>query len=108
MDCPTRNGARGPKMNAIARGFLLLGLLFGGVVSGEVHGAESAEVEKWADRRLQVTRGLAVWLDAARLAEARAAGGEPPLQEGDALAQWPDASGRKRHLTQTNKTAQPT
>src|SRR5262245_18410466 len=63
--------------------------------------------EAWADSRLPVTGGLVVWLDAARLPEARAALKFPPLKEGDPLDLWPDASGAKRHVTQRQAPARP-
>ena len=64
-------------------------------------------VETWADRRLAVTRGLVVWLDATRLPEARKAAGLAPLAEGDPVDLWPDGSGGKRHVTKKRAEARP-
>ncbi len=96
-------------MKPLARFLALASLLVGAASVGEVRAADEAgpRLEQWADGRLPVTRGLAVWLDAARLAEARAAAGKPPLADGDPVDEWPDASGGARHLVQQNKTAQP-
>ena len=70
--------------------------------------AIAADVEKWADPRLTVTRGLVVWLDAARLAASRKATGLPEVKDGDAVDAWPDGSGAKRTLTQAKLDARPT
>src|SRR5208282_437939 len=86
---------------------LLTGAFFS--LSSERCGADGpAPVEKWADRRLPVTAGLVLWLDAANLAEGRKALGQPPLREGDPLDLWPDASGTKRHVSQDQLANQPT
>jgi putative heme-binding domain-containing protein len=73
-------------------------------------------VEKWADPRLPVKRGLALWLDAGRIPEARKAAGLPALKAaglpalkaGDALEVWPDGSGTKRDVAQRKAEARPT
>ncbi|MFO0846473.1 MAG: hypothetical protein U0797_29575 [Gemmataceae bacterium] len=65
-------------------------------------------VEKWADPKLSVTRGLALWLDAARLAEARKAAGLSALKDGEPLEVWPDGSGAKKDVTQRDVGARPT
>jgi putative heme-binding domain-containing protein len=53
---------------------------------------------------MPVTRGLLLWLDAAKLGEAR----KTPLKEGEPIANWPDASGNKRDLTQKMAGQRPT
>src|SRR5262245_58161631 len=68
----------------------------------------TGKVEKWADVQMPVTQGLVAWFDAAKLAEARETLGVPPLDDGDALDIWPDASGAKRHVVQTQASNQPT
>src|SRR5262249_24257705 len=64
-------------------------------------------VEKWADPHLTVTRGLVVWLDAARLPEARKAAGLAELRDSDPIDLWPDVAGRKHDVSQKRVEAQP-
>src|SRR5262245_59382529 len=61
----------------------------------------------WADPKLPATRGLAVWLDASRLAEGHKALGLTPPKEGDPLTVWPDGSGSGRHVRQKRADARP-
>ncbi|MHC5539387.1 hypothetical protein ACYOEI_14305, partial [Singulisphaera rosea] len=63
--------------------------------------------EPWAEPALKVTRGLAFWLDAGRLLDARKALGKGPLNTGDKVDVWYDASGRRRHVAQSQSEAQP-
>jgi glucose/arabinose dehydrogenase len=63
----------------------------------------ASAVEKWADTGLPVTDGLVVWLDASRLRHAI-----PPIKDGDALEHWPDGSGHKRNLSQSETRGRPT
>lgn len=64
------------------------------------HAAEP-KVEKWADPKLPVTTGLALWLDAAR------ASGDKPAPLDGKLETWLDASGKGRHVTQPKADARP-
>ena len=86
---------------------LLIGALFP-LQPGRAAPDEPPRVEKWADRRLPVPKGLVVWLDAAVLAEGRKALGQPPVLAGDPVDLWPDASGTKRHVEQKQAAARPT
>ncbi|MBM4000770.1 MAG: c-type cytochrome [Planctomycetes bacterium] len=61
-----------------------------------------------ADGELPVRDGLDLWLDAAGINAARAAGGQPALESGASLDAWPDASGHDRHLTQSEPASRPT
>ncbi len=70
--------------------------------------APPAGPEKWADPRLPVTRGLALWLDASRLPDSRAALGLPAPKDGATLDIWPDASGAGRYVSQRLAKARPT
>ncbi|MBP3960720.1 ThuA domain-containing protein [Gemmata sp. G18] len=63
-------------------------------------------VEPWADDKLPVTDGIALWLDAGRIDAARKANNEKP-PAGGKLATWFDGSGRGRNLKQPAATAQP-
>ena len=65
-------------------------------------------VEDWADPALPVTRGLDVWLDAARENEARRRGGVPDAAPGQPLDRWLDASGAKRDVRQDVVESRPT
>lgn len=69
----------------------LLMMMFAGV---------SFAAEPWADERLTVRGGLAVWYDVARQGAAREAAKLPALVPGSAVDSLLDASGRGRHLTQ--------
>ena len=69
--------------------------------------ALSAAAEPWADPALPVRDGLVLWLDAARLAEGRAALGKPAPREGDPVDLWPDASGNGLHAAQDTGNARP-
>jgi len=64
--------------------------------------------EKWADPRLTVKEGLVIWLDAARLPEARKVMGQGDLQNGGKIEVWPDGSGQGRHVRQKEARGQPT
>jgi putative heme-binding domain-containing protein len=64
-------------------------------------------VEPWADPGLNVTRGLALWLDAGRLNAARQAHGQNVASDGSRIATWYDASGRGRDFIQAREEAQP-
>ncbi|MBX9628397.1 MAG: ThuA domain-containing protein [Gemmataceae bacterium] len=59
----------------------------------------AAGPEPWADPKLPVKDGLELWLDAAK-AKAPAPGGK--------VAEWPDGSGKGRHLRQPTEDARPT
>jgi hypothetical protein len=64
--------------------------------------------ESWADTRLAVTNGLALWLDVSRQNAARGASGLTPLQSWrDAPEYFLDGSGNRRHLTQAFLGARP-
>ena len=64
-------------------------------------------VEPWADQKLPVTDGLALWLDASRIDAAAKGAKEKPPADGK-LAVWLDGSGNKRHVRQSAPAAQPT
>src|SRR5262249_50621725 len=64
--------------------------------------AWAAAPENWADPKLPVRDGLELWLDAAH------ATGEQIVPADGKLAEWKDASGRGRHLRQSQVNAQPT
>src|SRR5947208_10319382 len=91
---------------------LLFGVLAVGSCLAAVGGADDKPagraVEPWADPRLTVTRGLALWLDAARLNAGREATGGKPVSAGDRVDAWPDASGHGLHLSQPDAAARPT
>ena len=70
-------------------------------------GAEGARFEPWADPALPVSRGLFLWLDAARQPAAWRAHGKPELVNGNDLDAWYDGSGHGRHFTQAVRGAQP-
>src|SRR5262245_10913858 len=57
-------------------------------------------VEPWADPRLGVTNGLALWYDASRQVAGRRAFELGPLVAGQPVDYLPDASGHGRHLSQ--------
>src|SRR5262245_18666916 len=95
-------------MRLFWRSFAVFALLLGLAAAPPDKKGEK-RVEKWADARLTVTRGLALWLDASRLPEARKAAGLPAQKAGDPLDLWPDASGAKRDVAQKkNPAARPT
>ncbi len=77
--------------------------------AGNVDAGEKAQPggEARAAARLPVTRGLVLWLDAARLSEGRKAAGLAPLRDGDPVDVWPDASGGNRHVAQKDARARP-
>jgi putative heme-binding domain-containing protein len=64
--------------------------------------------EKWADAALPVLDGLELWLDARRQGDVRRALGRPPVKDGQELADFYDASGHGRHLTQKDARSRPT
>ena len=55
--------------------------------------------EPWADPKMPVKDGLELWLDATRIAE-------KPLPDGK-VQTWHDASGKGRHVTQSNEVFRP-
>ncbi len=65
-------------------------------------------VEPWADSRLAVREGIAVWLDSGVQSKARAALGEEPIADGGAVEAWHDGSGLKRDVKQPDETLRPT
>ncbi|HWB09837.1 MAG TPA: ThuA domain-containing protein [Pirellulales bacterium] len=64
--------------------------------------------EDWADPRLTMTEGLAIWFDAARLNDARRANHLTPLAAGSPVDTWFDASGNQRHVLQADDSLRPT
>jgi putative heme-binding domain-containing protein len=70
-------------------------------------GQEVPSLERWASRDLPVTRGLTVWLDAARIAEARKDRALPAVKDGSKLENWFDGSGHGNHVSQQDVAAQP-
>ncbi len=69
-------------------------------------GALSAHsVEPWADDKLPVTDGVALWLDASRIDASHKAN---KLPTGAKLATWFDGSGNGRHLQQPLAASRPT
>ncbi len=72
------------------------------VAWNSLHGAEP-----WADPRLSPPDGLELWFDAAAIPRARSAAGQKPLESGQPLRGWPDASGRQHKLVQADAAAQP-
>lgn len=66
----------------------------------------SHAVEPWADIRLAVQDRLALWLDANRVGEARAALRLPDLNE-SRVDVWHDGSGARRDVSQPRAGAQP-
>jgi putative heme-binding domain-containing protein len=62
----------------------------------------------WADRELPVSKGLALWIDAARQGQACEAIGVPPTLPGGPAALVFDGSGHGRHLVQRTRDAWPT
>ncbi|HSQ58494.1 MAG TPA: hypothetical protein VLM40_22425, partial [Gemmata sp.] len=63
--------------------------------------------EPWADPKLPVSAGLALWLDASRIEPAATAAKEKVAADGK-LAVWFDGSGKGRHLRQALAAARPT
>jgi putative heme-binding domain-containing protein len=83
-------------------------------VAADPPAATAPAVEPWADKRLPVTAGLEVWLDASRENAARAALKAPNAAGGNELsiaassvAVWHDGSGHRRDLAQKVAAAQP-
>jgi putative heme-binding domain-containing protein len=68
-------------------------------------GSQLTAVEPWADAKLPVTDGLALWLDASRIESAAKAANEK-LPAGK-LATWFDGSGNHRHLREPLAASQP-
>ncbi len=64
-------------------------------------------LEPWADKNLPVRDGLALWLDAARVQQARAARGLPEAGADAPIDSWPDGSGQGRDARQPTTAAQP-
>src|SRR3954453_13645734 len=97
-------GAGGGGPRPLARPGVIAALLV--ALAGSPASADPA-AEKWADGRLTITAGLAVWLDASRLNDARTAAGQPAVKDGDAIDLWPDAFGHGRHARQAKAAARP-
>src|SRR5262245_43287922 len=95
-------------MAVVRQGLMWIALL---VTALHLAGPESSQdrsgVESWADRRLGVTQGLMLWLDASTVGASRQASRLPPLREGDKLDTWLDGSGRGQQVAQQNTGAQP-
>jgi putative heme-binding domain-containing protein len=87
-------------MSNISRGTALFLLLLLPVGLLPAQAPTEPHIEKWADARLTVTRGLNLWLDASRQAAARLAQEKPPLPDGGPVDVWYDASGNRLHLVQ--------
>ncbi len=65
---------------------------------------QSHAFEPWADKKLTVTNGLAVWLDAGKEIAARTV--RKPINGGP-IDRWHDASGNKRDVQQLVSAARP-
>jgi putative heme-binding domain-containing protein len=63
-------------------------------------------IEPWADDRLPVKDGVALWLDASRVPKARAAM-RLPLFRDQGLDMWQDGSGARRSVRQMELTRRP-
>jgi len=70
--------------------------------------SKPSSVEKWADPALNVTKGLTLWLDAARHNAARKANGKTESRSGDRVESWFDGSRMSLHLSQKFSSTQPT
>ena len=90
---------RGGMIRTLGRGTLLTWLAAVQLVDA---------VEPWADSRLAVVDGIAVWLDGGVQAKARAALGEAPIADGGAVEAWHDGSGLRRDVQQPDETLRPT
>lgn len=64
-----------------------------------IFGNAIQSAEPWADPKLPVKDGLELWLDATRVAE-------KPIPDGK-VETWHDASGKGRHVRQTNEAFRP-
>jgi hypothetical protein len=73
----------------------------------EVSDVPRTKVARWADPGLEVTDGLELWLDPARLNAARQAHGLEALESGDRLLTWYDASGHGRDVRQSAPASRP-
>jgi putative heme-binding domain-containing protein len=67
----------------------------------------AAAIEPWADERLAVRDGVAVWLDGAAQGKARTSLGEPALVDEAAVEVWHDASGQRRDAKQADELLRP-
>lgn len=65
------------------------------------------EIARWADDRIPLTDGLALWFDATRENEAREAHYMNRLADGQAMDFWHDSSGNSRHLAQWSAAFRP-
>ncbi len=95
---------------AIARILALSTVAIGSTSLGQHEPTERAlarPIEAWADPGLNVTRGLALWLDSGRLNAARKAHGRPEASDGTRVDVWYDASGHGRDLAQRHEESQP-
>src|SRR5712672_142186 len=81
--------------------------VFSALSSSLLLSLSSFGLEPWADSKLSVTNGLALWFDASRETAARQATGLAPLGPGALLDFWQDASGHGRDLNQRLRTARP-
>src|SRR5947209_7002059 len=66
-----------------------------------------AAIEPWADPRLPVRDGVALWLDASTLNGSRQAQGLPATITGGVIDHWPDASGPSRRVSQRSESPRP-
>ncbi len=64
-------------------------------------------LESWADPALKVTKGLVLWLDAARQSRERKSKMRPALVNGVPIPTWYDSSGWGRHLIQPDAACHP-
>ncbi len=64
------------------------------------------QISDWADKDLQVRDSLQLWIDASRINESRATANLPPLESGEAVATWNNAT-TKRMLEQPDVKSQP-
>ena len=67
----------------------------------------ASAAEPWANKKLLVTNGLAVWLDASAEKAARKHLGLPPLADADPMGVLHDASGNHFDVVQENPTSRP-
>jgi len=79
------------------------GLLLASLTAAQLVGA----VEPWADPRLEVVDGIAMWLDGGAQAKARAALSKAPIADGGAVEAWHDGSGRRRDVKQPDEALRP-
>src|SRR5688572_25741493 len=75
---------------------------------------QSHAVEPWADKKLSVTNGLEIWLDASKEISARAQAAKKSgdqisskIINGSPVDRWHDASGNRRDFRQLISSARP-